>query len=86
MSGDIIKNIQTADFKNTDLSDLKDISQIKIDEGEPLNLRIFKFINQVGSPYMFRVGNTPVKVVFSKKYAQVSIETELAKIVSGNGS
>ena len=80
---DILKTMRSKNFNNSDMTDFKDISNIKTDDGNPTIQRILKFIDQAHNPYLFRVGNTPVKIVFSQKYAHMSIDSELAKIVSG---
>lgn len=82
MSGDIFKTRRETTLENADISALKDIYDIKIDDGNSAIQRILKFIEQTRNPYLFKVGKTPVKVVFLKKYAHVSIEAELAKLVS----
>lgn len=79
----MLKNMHLKDLENADIAALKDISNIKIDDGKPVIQRLLTFIEQTDSPYLFKVGNTPVKVVFAKKYAHMSIEAELAKIVNG---
>lgn len=83
MGDETVKNFQFERFKSDNISSLKDISEIQIDDGKAAVQRALSFINQVNNPYFFKVGNTPVKIVFAKKYAQVSIETKLAKIVNG---
>jgi hypothetical protein len=45
--------------------ELKDISNIVIDKNKPVTERILLFIEQIGNPYLFKVGNTPVKVSFT---------------------
>ena len=42
--------------------DLKDISEVIIDTSKPVEERILSFIEQIGNPYLFKVGNTVVKV------------------------
>ncbi len=76
-------NMQSKNLKGADITALKDISNIKIDEGNPVFQRILTFIEQAGSPYLFKVGDTPVKVVFAKNYAHIGIEEKLAKIANG---
>ena len=42
-----------------------DISDIKIDTGKPVEKRIKQFLKQIGNPYIFKVGKTRVRVMFS---------------------
>ena len=44
--------------------DLKDISEVIIDTSKPVEERILSFIEQIGNPYLFKVGNTVVKVCY----------------------
>ena len=44
---------------------LRDISRINVDTALPCRERIARFAAQAGSVYSFRVGPTPVRVVFS---------------------
>ncbi len=43
---------------------LTDLSRIEIDKGLPLIERIRHYIYQVGNPYLFKVGDTAVKIEF----------------------
>ncbi len=81
MSSDILKNLQSVDIETADISQLKDITEIKIDDNDPPMLRILKFMEQVKNPYLFKVGNTPVKIVFSPKYSNRTIEDGLENII-----
>lgn len=42
---------------------LQDILEVKV-SGETAGERLEKYIAQVGDPYCFRVGNTPVRISF----------------------
>ena len=81
MNIDTTKSLQTMPLNQFKIVDRKDISKINIDEGKPVMQRLVNFVVQIGDPYSFRVGKTPVKVVFSKRYAHKSIEVCLEKIV-----
>lgn len=82
MNGEL-KILREALMEDIDISALKDISQIPIGDGKPAPLRTLVFMNQARNPYLFKVGKTPVKIVFPQKYAHVGIEAGLAKIVGG---
>ncbi|MDE7167881.1 MAG: hypothetical protein K2O28_03415 [Clostridia bacterium] len=49
------------------LEELKDITDVHIDPNLLVLERILSFMVQIGNPYLFKVGDTPVKVGFSKK-------------------
>lgn len=44
---------------------LKDIRNVKIDETQPLPDRIRSFVQQIGDPYHFKVGDVVVTVSYS---------------------
>ena len=46
--------------------DLVDITTIEIDPDEPVETRMQKYLEQVKNPYMFKVGETCVRVRFNK--------------------
>ena len=39
-------------------------AEVVIDTSKPVEERILSFIEQIGNPYLFKVGNTPVKVCY----------------------
>jgi len=45
---------------------MKDILTIAVDTDKPVAERIRAFVEQIGNPYSFMVGDTPVKVSFAK--------------------
>ncbi len=77
----MLKDIHLMDLENADIRTLKNAANIKIDDSKPVMQRLLTFIDQMGSPYLFRVVETPVNVVFLKRHAQTSIEVGLEKIV-----
>lgn len=56
------KSLKIEDVK---LEDLKDINEVSIDPELPVIERILSFMVQIRNPYLFKVGDTPVKVGFS---------------------
>lgn len=55
------KFIQTKEIEK-----LRDINDVVIDRSLPVMERIISFIQQIGDPYFFKVGDTPVRVKFTK--------------------
>ncbi len=43
---------------------LTDLKKVCIDRAKPKNERMESFVEQVRNPYLFRVGNTVVKVAY----------------------
>lgn len=68
----MITKFQLDEYKRKNISDanineLKDISTVVIDKDKSVEERIYSFIEQIGNPYLFKVGKMPVKVNFSQK-------------------
>ena len=42
-----------------------DISEIKIDADKPVGKKIKQFLKEIGDPYIFKVGQTKVRILFS---------------------
>lgn len=59
-----LDNMQDIDIRTVDKSNLVDLSKVKIDETLPVPERVASFIQQIGNPYCFRIGNVAVKVVY----------------------
>ena len=47
------------------LSSLVDIRDVKIDRSLPIEDRVKSYVEQVKNPYMFKVGNTVVRVSYA---------------------
>ena len=52
------------DIGDVKLEDLVDIRTVHIDTSKPVLERILSFMVQIKNPYLFKVGDTPVKVEF----------------------
>lgn len=58
---------KSLDIKDIKLEKLKDIRDVKIDTTKPVIERICSFLVQMdGNPYIFKVGDTLVKVCFNE--------------------
>ena len=55
------------DITKMDKSTLVDIRTVKIDADMPIAERMTKYLEEIKNPYCFRVGNTPVQVVFNER-------------------
>lgn len=53
------------DMAKTDLSDLVDIRDVKVDRNLPAQERVKSYVEQVKNPYCFRVGDVKVRVSFA---------------------
>lgn len=48
------------------LDSLVDIREVEIDRTLPLEERILSYVEQIKNPYMFKVGNTIVRVSYAE--------------------
>ena len=49
------------------LEQLVDIRDVKIDRTLPVEERMISYVKQIKNPYMFKVGNTVVRVSYKEK-------------------
>lgn len=47
------------------LDSLVDIRDVKIDRSQPVEERMKSYVEQIKNPYMFKVGNTVVRVSYA---------------------
>lgn len=59
-----LEKFKSASFPVCDISNLRDIREIKISNTKPKANRMIDFLNQAGNPYIFRVGDIAVKIEF----------------------
>jgi len=60
----VLEKLGQKSINDIKIEDLKDISNVIIDKDMPVADRICSFLEQIGNPYLFKVGDTPVKVSF----------------------
>ena len=48
------------------LDELVDIRDVKIDRTLPVEERVISYVQQIKNPYMFKVGNTVVRVSYTE--------------------
>lgn len=59
----LLEKMSQLEIKNVAPDLLSDILEVEI-SGETAGQRLESYIAQVGNPYCFRVGNTPVRISF----------------------
>ena len=59
-----LKMLQNADIESCDKNSLTDIKNINIDAGLPSVSKMKSFVEHVGNPYLFKVGEIAVKLEF----------------------
>ena len=53
------------------LATLVDIRDVKIDRSQPVEDRMKSYVEQIKNPYMFKVGNTIVRVSYSNTQSTI---------------
>lgn len=68
-----LQNCRTASVTTCDKKSLIDIRDIKIDTSQPTHNRMVSFVEQIRNPYLFKVGDTVVKVDYEggKEFSKV---------------
>lgn len=59
-----VESLKGVDVRTVDKSKLVDLNTVHIDESQPVPLRVASFVEQIGNPYCFRVGDVAVKVKY----------------------
>lgn len=61
-----LEEMKKVDIRTVDKSTLVDLNDVYIDTTLPVEQRIRSFIEQVKNPYVFKVGDVAVKVVYQE--------------------
>lgn len=64
MPRDNLKELRNADIFTCNADELVDLRNVEVNKKAPLSRRTDDFIAQVRNPYLFKVGETVVKVEF----------------------
>ena len=54
------------------LDSLVDIRDVKIDRSKPVEERMKSYVEQIKNPYLFKVGNTIVRVSYANTQATIN--------------
>ena len=54
------------------LESLVDIRDVKIDRSKPVEERMKSYVEQIKNPYLFKVGNTIVRVSYANTQATIN--------------
>ena len=67
------------DFRKVDPESLTDITQIRVDQNLSGDERISDYLEQVGNPHLFRVGDVVVKCSYAE--SGPSLNEQLRKLI-----
>ena len=59
-------------YRNALLDSLVDIRDVKIDRSQPVEERMKSYVEQIKNPYLFKVGNTVVRVSYANTQATIN--------------
>lgn len=76
MTTEELDKLSRLPIKGADLDELVDLSTVSITGDTPAQ-RLDCYLAQVKNPYLFRVGNTPVKISFSYNCGEKSLLSRL---------
>lgn len=76
-----LNEMKNADLKECNIDDLVDIRDVKVDNNKSKIEKLMDFIDKIKNPYMFKVGDTVVKVKFSENNTQ-SFQQKIENIIS----
>lgn len=74
-----LEEMKKVDIRTVDKSTLVDLNDVYIDTSLPVEERIRSFIEQVKNPYVFKVGDVAVKVVYQE--AGQSLQERLESLI-----
>ena len=66
ISAEELRKMKDIDIRTVDKNQLVDLNSVVIHESRPVQERMVSFIQQIGNPYCFRVGDVAVKVVYKE--------------------
>lgn len=66
ISTEELRKMKDVDIRTVDKNQLVDLNSVVIDESRPVRERMASFVQQIGNPYCFRVGDVAVKVVYKE--------------------
>ncbi len=72
MTNEALKYLRNSEIDDYMKDALTDISQVTVDKTKPVKERLTEFINEVGNPYVFKVGDIAVKVCYNPNGKNIS--------------
>lgn len=71
-------NTKARNLSDYTIDELTDITEIAFDAETTVANRIFQFLRMVENPYVFKVDDTPIKIVFSEN--SLTLQDSLVKV------
>ena len=78
---DSLNEMKNADLQSCNIDELVDIRDVKVDKSKSQMEKLVDFIEKIKNPYLFKVGDTVVKVRFSENNTQ-SFQQKMENIIS----
>lgn len=77
-----LKALKNCSLTQCNKDDLIDLESIEIDSTKPIEERMLEFLYQIKNPYLFKVGDIAVKVVYSN--TDVTLQQQMESLVLAN--
>lgn len=77
-----LKALKNCSLTKCNKEDLVDLNSVVIDSTKPIEERMLDFIYQIKNPYLFKVGDIAVKVVYSK--TDTTLQHQMESLVQAN--
>lgn len=71
-----LRDMRNVDVRTVDITGLKDIRDVQIDQSLPASEKIQSYIEQIGNPYCFKHGKYIVKVTHTENGATLNEQLE----------
>lgn len=78
ISREKLADLRTISICDSAKSTLTDITGISVDPSLPVEQRLERFVQETGNPYLFRVGETVVKIQYGD--SQISLQERLRRL------
>lgn len=78
----MFERLKACSVTQCDKDDLVDINSVVIDPAKPKAERMLDFIRQIKNPYLFKVGDIAVKVVYNKN--NITLQQQIESLVQAN--
>ncbi len=77
-----LKALKNSSVTQCDKNSLVDLNSVVIDSSKPTSERMLDFLYQIKNPYLFKVGDIAVKVVYGKN--DETLQQQMENLVQAN--
>lgn len=77
-----LKALKNSSVTHCNKDDLVDLNSIVIDSSKSKSERMLDFLFQIKNPYLFKVGDVAVKVVYSNN--EITLQKQMESLIKAN--